>query len=241
MSDELEQYMEILTPEYNLINKSCTETEWPQHINLLITKFPATEKEGFSKGLVGYVANRAYQNMNNNSLLYIITPSYKEDKTRPFSIVEIFEKAGFKFVDTIPWVKNKFIPTQGSKRLNNVFDFIFMFSKGDNYHLDRSSISYLRNKLSISNDEDYLCSGNVWIIPVEDRDVVPVELIECCIKLSNLLPNSTIVDPFMNSGSSLIASINNGHSFWGCEIDKNKVSKCKKIVKDMNFKYNINE
>ena len=230
---ESKRTLNLLEPEYTIINKSADSIKkWPTNIDIMITKFPAIEKEGFSRGLAGFIANQTYQRMNSNSLAYVLTSSLKEDKTRPFKIVEMFVSAGFKFIDTIVWMKNKFTPTQGSKRVNNVYDFIFMFSKGENYHLDRSTISYLKNQFEPEGDDNYLCAGNVWRIKVSDKDITPEELIDCCIKLSNLLPNSKIVDPFMDHGSVLSSALKHGHSFWGCEADKINFKKCKKVVKE---------
>lgn len=221
-----------IAPEYNLFNKSPTEVKnWPSNIDLMITRFP---DDSDSKGVVGYIANQAYQHMNSNALVYIMASAFKEEKNKPFQIVEIFINAGFIFIDTIIWVKNKFIPTQGAKRLNNIYDFVFMFGKGDNYHLNRSSVASLKNKLdSETNDsgsEDYICPGNVWKIKINDKDATPVELIDSIIKLSNLLPNSTIIDPFMDTGTVLKCALSFDHSFWGCEPDALKFKKCKKIL-----------
>ncbi len=217
----------IFEPEYTILHKAPTEVKWPVNIDFLLTKLPSTEKEGFSPGLIGFIANRAYQSMNNNSLAYIVVSSYKEQKERPYQIVEIFKSAGFEFIDTIIWSKNKYTPTQGGKRLNNVYDFVFQFSKGENYHLNRESIAYLRKE-----EGDYLCAGNIWHIKVDEKDSVPRELVDCAIKLSNLIPNSLIADPFMGSGAVLQAALNNQHSFWGIETDQLKYKRCQKIVKD---------
>ena len=229
---EIQSGVFLLEPEYTIIPKICTEAQWPQNIDLLITKLPATEKNGFSTGLVGFVANRTFQNMNNNSLAFIIMSSFKEQKDRPHQIIEIFKQAGFQFIDTIVWEKNKFIPTQGAKRLNNVYDFIFMFSKGDNYHLDRESVAYLKG-----DDENYLCPGNVWKIKIDEKDTIPQELTDCIIKLAHLLPNSLIVDPFMDTGNILKSVLDNKHSFWGCESNTLKFKRCQKVIKDIREKH----
>ena len=224
---------QTLEPEYQIFNDSPTKIAWPRTVDLLITKLPATEKDGFTKGLAGFIANKAFTAMNPNSLAYVIVSSFKEDKARPFAVVDIFVNAGFNFVDSIVWLKNKFIPTQGSKRLNNVYDFVFFFSKGDNYHLNRPSVSYLKKNVrpdEESTSDEYLCPGNAWAIKIADKDTTPVELIDCLIKLSNVLPNSVIVDPFMDTGAVLQAALQNGHSFWGTETEKAKFKKCKAIV-----------
>lgn len=223
---EAESDIFVLEPSYTILGKSCTEVNWPQNIDLMITKLPATFKEGYTRGLIGYVANRAYSNMNNDSLAYVVMSSYKEEKKRPLMVIDIFEKAKFNYIDIIVLKKNKFIPIQGNKRLNNVYDFMFMFSKGENYHLDRSSVVHLRG-----SKEDYICPGNLWDVKVEDKDSLPSDLVKNILSLSNLLPNSMIVDPFCGTGSTLKAALESRHSFWGCEDKEEKYKSMKKIVK----------
>lgn len=225
---EVQSGVYVLEPKYVILHKPSTEAVWPQNIDLMITKLPSTEKEGYSQGLIAYIANRTFHNMNPNSLAFVIASSYKEQKERPYLIVEVFKSAGFQFIDTIVWEKNKYTPTQGGKRLNNVYDFVFLFAKGDNYHLDRERIAYLRR----DGHGEYLCAGNVWRIKVDEKDSVPQELAECAIKLANLLPNSTIVDPFMDSGAVLRASLHMKHSFWGVEENGLKFKRCQKVVRD---------
>jgi DNA modification methylase len=235
---EMQSGVFSLQPTYEIIPRMPTETvRWPMNIDLMVTKLPSTEKEGYTQGLVGYIANRCYQNMNANSLAYVIVSSFKEEKRRPFKVVEIFEQAGFTFVDTIIWEKNKYTPTQGGKRLNNVYDFIFQFAKGDNYHLDRESIAHLRK----DGAGDYLCAGNIWRIKVDEKDSLPKELVDCILKLSNLLPDSTIVDPFMDTGATLKAALEGQHSFWGCEPDPLKFKRCTKVVKEYRSSLNQQE
>jgi len=226
----------IVQPQFMIVNAGCTEVEkWPQSVDLLITKLPVTEKEGYTSGNVSYVANQTYYHMNNNSLGYVIVSAYKDDKSRPYDVIKIFEKAGFNFIDTLIWVRNKFTPTQGGKRLNNVYDFILQFAKGDNYHLDRAAVSYLKSAFDdkeSDSSKEHLCPGNVWRIKMDDKDVLPDELIQCLIDVSNIIPKSTIIDPFMQDGIVLRLALKNSLGFWGCEADRNQFKKCKTIIKD---------
>lgn len=224
----------ILDCEYLIQPKNCTsESNWPTEIDLLVTQMPASEKEGWTKGLMGYVANRAFNVMKQNSLVFIVCSALKEEKARPYKLIDIFTSAGFSFIDTIIWAKNRYVPTQGSKRLNNVFSFIFLFSKGDNYFLNRATIAGLRNRMIANKDKDYECAGNIWAINVSERDDIPVELAETVIKLSNLLPNSRILDPFMGTSSFLKGAIKSGHSFFGFEDNAEIFKAHKKLLRGL--------
>jgi len=78
----------IFKPSYQIHNKPFAMLEWPANAGLLITKLPATTKEGYSKGFMALLANRAFYSLDNNSLAFIIVSSYKEEKTRPFEVIE---------------------------------------------------------------------------------------------------------------------------------------------------------
>lgn len=232
----LEKHPDVnfLDPSYTVMNKSCTEALWPHNADLLITKLPSTERNGYTRGLVGYVANRSYRSMNDNSLGYVVMSSFKEGKKRPLYVIDAFEEAGFEYIDIIVLKRNKFIPIQGNKRLNNVYDFMLMFSKGDNYHLDRSSIAYLRTG---EDGEEYLCPGNLWDVRVDDKDSLSEGLVSDVISLSNLLPNSLVIDPFGGTGATLVSSLKARHSFWGCEPNIEKYRLLKKAIRDFRGEY----
>ena len=222
---------DVLNQTFTIHPKKCTGVTWPLNADLFITHLPSSEKDGYSTGLVSFIANRAYFSLHNNALAFVIISSFKEEKDRPYKVIDIFASAGFKFVDSIIWLKNKCSSIPGSKRLNNVYDFVFMFAKGNNYHLNRGAVSHLKNRLDTDNENEYLCPGNVWKIKVDDVNYIPTELVENLINVSNLIPNSLIIDPFMSSGVTLKTALDMGHSYWGTESDAKKYNQCKSIVK----------
>lgn len=222
---------EILKSKYFIFPKSCIKANWPLNADLFFTRLPAVAKDGYSKGLIGFIANRAYFSLHNNSLAFVMVSSFKEKKSRPYEIIDIFKSAGFKFIDSIIWLKNKYSSIPGSKRFNNVYDFMFMFAKGTNYHLNRGAIAYLKNRLEFDNDNEYICPGNVWKIKIDEKKYVPEELIECIINVGNLIPNSLIIDCCMGYGTALQVALKMGHSFWGCEADAKKYNYCKNVIK----------
>ena len=193
---------------------------------------PNTILKGYNKGIAGFIANKSFGALNNNTLAFVIVSSLKEDKLRPYEIIQAFTAAGFKFIDTIIWVKNKVAQTQGGKRLNNSFDYILMFAKGTNYHLNRQIIASIRNRID-NNNNDYICPGNVWKIPISREFIIPAELIQSIIKLANLIPNSMILNPFAEDGVVLKVANEMGHSYFGTEKNKKLYQKCKRIIKDI--------
>jgi site-specific DNA-methyltransferase (adenine-specific) len=75
---------------------------------------------------------------------------------------------------------------------------------------------------------DLHCGANVWIMGYETiqrseqklhKDRFPVELPDKCIKLANLSKGSVVLDPFMGSGTTAVAALQNGMQYVGFEID----------------------
>lgn len=74
------------------------------------------------------------------------------------------------------------------------------------------------------------CRGNVWFIPYDtiksksDRNnhpaIFPIALPEMCIKLSGANKESLIVDPFMGTGTTLIACKKLGINGIGFDISE---------------------
>lgn len=77
------------------------------------------------------------------------------------------------------------------------------------------------------------CRGNSWFVPydtIANREkhrgshpaTFPVALVEQCIKFSGL-KNGLLLDPFMGSGTSAIAALNQGLNYIGFDLDKDYI------------------
>lgn len=114
------------------------------------------------------------------------------------------EKAGFKFVNILVWVKNNV--TAGRYYMNKT-EFILMLRKGNARTINNAGTS---NVLTVNN-----IIGNK-LHPTQK----PVELMEILIENSSN-EGDVILDPFMGSGSTGVACINTNRDFIGIEIDDN--------------------
>ena len=150
----------------------------------------------------------------------------------------------FQLQNTFHWVKSLAVPEfnisighykpVNSKRyVNNCHEFIFHFSKTGAVQLDKLSIGVpYQDKSNIgrwkSVQGDLRDRGDMWFIPyktVQEQKIhpamFPVALPEMCIKLHGLKKGKLIVlDPFLGSGSTVIASKKLGCDYIGFEIDK---------------------
>ncbi len=196
-------------------------------IDLIVTSPPYKKEDGFSYELIKDVSQQCFRVLKDNSLCFINFGHLANHKSRPFKVAMIFEEAGFNWVDTIVWVKNHYTPVQGDKRLNNLTEFIFMFTKGKGFRLDRLSIGVPyadKSNVGRYSDKDLKCGGNVWYIPYETiqrkeqklhKDRFPIELPLRCINLSNVREGSVVLDPFAGSATTGIACKETGMEFSG--------------------------
>lgn len=179
------------------------------------------------------------------------------DELRSFKVAERITKK-FKLQNTINWIKSIAIPEENvnvghykpvnSRRyLNNGHEFIFHFTKKGDVEVDKLSIGVpYQDKSNIGRWEnakqDLRDRGVMWFIPYETVQsekmhpaMFPIKLPEMCIKLHGLKKGKLLVlDPFMGSGSTCIASKNLGCDYIGfekdkmyCEIAKNLLSQQK--------------
>lgn len=202
----------------------------------IVSSPPYKSEDGFSFNLMKSVAEESFRVLKDNSLCCINFGHLAEDKLRPFKVALLFEKAGFNPVDTITWEKNHFTPLRGNKRVNNLTEFIFIFSKGKKYSLDRLSIGVPykdpsnAKRWKSSKGNNLRCRGNCWYIPYETinsksqklhKDRFPVALPEMCLKLSGL-KRGLVLDPFCGSATTCLAAKSLGLNYLGFEkIERN--------------------
>ena len=227
--------------KFSLYNNGATEMLFgvESSHDLMVTSPPFKEEDGYSDRLMELVFNLAYWRLRPGALLFVNMGHLKAFKDRPFKVQEIIQNQGFKLLDTILWLKcdkfgvfdsekmGRFSPLNGNN-LDNLYEFVFMFSRGNPDPLDRLSIGVpFKDKANIErrgHSQDLRCAGNVWHIPYDDNqkklhpDRFPVELPTRCIKLSGIKPGSLVCDPFNGSGTTGLVALRLGMRYQGSEI-----------------------
>ena len=135
------------------------------------------------------------------------------------------EAASWKRIQDIIWVKSflgkgHYTPSGGNRRLNNLWEHIFLFAKNTKeYKIDPKAIgiSYTdKSNIGRYSDTDLRDPGNVWLIPYMKTTGAtikkgheapfPIGLPYKCIKM---VPNvNTVLDPFGGTCSTLAACLN---------------------------------
>lgn len=208
-------------------------------IDLMVTSPPYWDlKNYFKENQIGYketyeqyldrinsVWKETYRVLKEDGSMWInisIRVKNKEPLFIPYDIIKQCKKIGFNLVDIIMWHKSSGIPTHKNNIVSR-YEFFIWFSKS-------KTIKY--NKIYEKNINEYknenLFSGNIWNINRKAGSVgknfihpaiYPEKLIE---RIINLCSNEgdIVLDPFLGSGSSMIAALNSKRSCVGYEFNE---------------------
>jgi len=120
--------------------------------------------------------------------------------------------------------------------LRDVHEYILVFSKGDfSRKLTKKEKEF--KKSTISKEEFLEYTKSIWTFNAASAKKIghpapfPIELPERLIKLYSYT-NDIILDPFMGSGTTAIAALNNNRFYIGYEINKDYVKLAKKRIEN---------
>lgn len=201
-------------------------------IPLVITSPPYKEKDGFTYELMEATFAQLFRVQTKNGLFFLNFGHLAEEKMRPFRVCEVALKHGYQLNETFTWVKNHFKPIQGSKRVNNLTEFVFLLYKGKMPVLNRLAIGVpyidISNAKRFNRGLNLRCRGNLWEIPYQTinnssekshPDRFPVQLAEFCIQLSGFPKRSMVLDPFIGSGTTAVATQNYAMNCIGIDVN----------------------
>lgn len=202
-----------------------------ESVDLVITSPPYKSEDRYSTGLIQDVFQECFRIQKDASLLFLNFGHLAGAKSRPFEVVTELERIGYFLEENIIWLKTQFSPIQGCRRLNNLTEFIFMFSCRGRPKLNRLSIGVpYKDKSNIKRYalDDLRCGGNLWKFGYETiqsrnqklhPDRFPEELPRRCIKLSGISAGSVVLDPFSGSGTTCFVAEQMGMFGIGIELE----------------------
>lgn len=171
------------------------------------------------------VWQECYKKLKSDGSMWInINVRVRENK--PIYLPKLFIKQckeiGFKLRGILIWHKSSGIPTN-KKNIVDRHEYVLIFTKGEKNTIK----SFYINKYS-DYKNDKLNGGLIWNINRKAGSVgkktihpaiYPTELINRIIDLSTE-EEDLVLDPFLGSGTSLIAALNNNRNFIGYEFNE---------------------
>lgn len=159
----------------------------------------------------------------------------------PFDVAAVFRPL-LHLQNHIVWVKSisigdvtsgHFKPIGGHRFLNHNHEHVFHFTKSGSAPLDRLSVGVpFMDKGNIArrgHGADKRCAGNTWFIPYETVQSktqkfshpagFPVGLPERCLRLVKVNSDTKVFDPFLGTGTTIIAAHRCGAIGMGTDID----------------------
>ncbi len=152
-----------------------------------------------------------------------------------------FTESGFRLHDTMIWRKTNPMPKVKTKRYFDVFEFMFVFSKGQPktfnpimqatklggkvYNSTVKQITTGKERVAktfVLNSERY--KDNIWEIAVAQNKTAHSAVFPEQIPNDHIITWSNegdlVYDPFMGSGTTAIAAIKNNRNWLGSEISQ---------------------
>ena len=215
-------HLMITSPPYNVSKEYDNDLSLNEYLNLLKNCFTETYRVLVDGG-------RACINIANiGRKPYIPLSDY---------VSKIMIEIGFNMRGEIIWNKSAgagistawgSFQSASNPILRDVHEYILIFSKG-NYKRERDKEEKELRKDNITKEEFIEWTKSVWTMNTESAKRIghpapfPEELPNRLIKLFSFT-NDIVIDPFMGSGTTAIAAINNKRNFVGYEINKEYIN-----------------
>lgn len=214
-----------------------------ESVDLVVTSPPYKDKDGWSPRLMRTLGMLLDEVLAPGARVFFNFGQLRGDYARPFQSAMMVAEAGeLQLGQTIAWVKSyaddgvqrgHYQPINPkSPTLNYCWEYIFTMFKPPEQPLDRLSIGVpFAHKGNLTRgtrgqNGDVHCAGDVWVIPYKTTGNTkkkqhsyefPTELARRAIKVANLKPGSTLLDPFCGSGTVLEVGRELGHNVLGIE------------------------
>ncbi|HEY0418944.1 MAG TPA: site-specific DNA-methyltransferase [Acetobacteraceae bacterium] len=220
-------------------------TSPPYNLDLRYSHYRDRREEGEYLDWLVAVAEAVRRVMRPDGSFFLNISGSPRQPWLPFELI-VRLRAMFMLQNHITWIKAIALPGNsmghhkpvgGARFLNQAHEHVFHLTLDGRVQLDRLAVGVpFKDKSNIArrgHARDLRCRGNTWFIPydtVQSRSekfhhpgTFPVALPAWCIRLHGK-PGAVVLDPFMGTGTTLVAAAREGARGIGIEIDPGYVS-----------------
>lgn len=194
------------------------------------------DKEKYIKD-IKTILELCYNVLKKGKLLFVnISTCHKDFELLDFSsdFIKSAKEAGFIHWDTIIWIKRNPMPPGRYDKiyLSQGWEYILVFSKGKRIEIDNKNIKIethfkcencgTDNYVNSSITPNYVysnigCYGRKYNSIIAHPAIFPIDIPAFCLSIATK-SGELVLDPFVGSGTTLIAGLEQGLNVIGCEL-----------------------
>jgi DNA modification methylase len=234
LEDSPEKYVQKLVDVFSKVKKilKSSGTLWinigDSYYNYRPGKGQSLQKQSYTKSLQDLP--QKYNPRRGNKLEGL---KDKDLIGMPWRLAFALQKDGWFLRSDIIWHKPNPMPESVQDRPTKSHEYIFLFSKSQDYFYDNESIKEIGVMSELKNKQ------TVWKIKAQSFlenhfATYPEELIKPCV-LAGTAPNDIVLDPFVGSGTTCVVSQKLNRKSIGIDLNKEYLNIARKRVEKTNL------
>jgi site-specific DNA-methyltransferase (adenine-specific) len=215
-------------------------TSPPYNLNIAYSRYRDQREEADYLDWLTRVAVALKRVMRPDASFFLNISGSSSQPWLPFELI-VRLRPFFVLQNHITWIKSiatatdsvgHHKPVRGARYLNHAHEHIFHLTHDGDVQLDRLAVGVpFKDKSNIArrgHAGDLRCRGNTWFIPYDTVQTkaqkfnhpgtFPLALPQWCIRMHGK-PGAVVLDPFMGTGTTLLAARVEGASSIGIELD----------------------
>lgn len=145
----------------------------------------------------------------------------------PWRLAFALQASGWYLRSDVIWRKPNAMPESVKDRPTRSHEYLFFITKNERYYYDSTAVREVngRNLRSVWDI-------NTQSLPEAHFATFPPELVERCIRTTSK-PGDVVLDPFLGSGTTAVAAVQNCRAFLGIELNPEYVEIARRRIANL--------